>query len=160
MARYNAWQNNELIKVADDLTETELRRDRQARFKSIYGTFNHALWYDRIWMSRFTPAVDTPPGTIDASDDLFGDWNKFKQARYTLDEAIVAWTQEVQDDWFLGKVTWLSTIKGGMATTGRQIAVTDLFTYQAHCRGVLHGMLSAAGATPGLPNYWLLSVQT
>lgn len=160
MARYNAWQNADLVAVADLLSESERRRDRQVRFKSIHGTFNHALWYDRIWMSRFSDRVEIPPGTIDTSSDLCTDWDKLKKARHALDEAIGHWAQEVEEKWFHGQLTWLSTIKGGMVTTGRHIAVTDLFTYQTHCRGMLHGMLAASGAKTGYPNYWLLPEPT
>jgi uncharacterized damage-inducible protein DinB len=53
MARYGAWQNENLASAADKPPDSATREDRGAFFGSIFGTLNHLLWADRIWMSRF-----------------------------------------------------------------------------------------------------------
>ena len=54
MARYNLWQNNNLVSAATRIGPAARQRDRGAFFGSIEKTFFHVCWADRIWMSRFT----------------------------------------------------------------------------------------------------------
>ena len=61
MARYNAWQNNQLIDTLDVMDESAILQDRGAFFGSILKTLSHALWGDTIWMGRFY-------GPVTASD--------------------------------------------------------------------------------------------
>ena len=53
MARYNRWQNAELTKSLEVLSDAELRAERGAFFGSIFKTVNHLLWGDTLWISRF-----------------------------------------------------------------------------------------------------------
>ena len=53
MARYNMWQNENLIKAASGLDQTARQTERGAFFGSIEKTFSHLLWGDGIWLSRF-----------------------------------------------------------------------------------------------------------
>ena len=54
MARYNAWANLRLYKMAGALPEELYRREVGVYFKSLHGTLNHLLVTDRIWMRRLT----------------------------------------------------------------------------------------------------------
>jgi len=54
MAQYNHWMNLKLYAVCAEMSDQQRREDRGAFFKSIYGTLNHLLVGDRIWMGRFT----------------------------------------------------------------------------------------------------------
>jgi uncharacterized damage-inducible protein DinB len=54
MARYNAWANVRLYKMAGALPEELYRREVGVYFKSLHGTLNHLLVTDRIWMRRLT----------------------------------------------------------------------------------------------------------
>ncbi|MEM7454607.1 MAG: DinB family protein, partial [Planctomycetota bacterium] len=53
MARYNAWQNDGLRAAFRELPLAVLEEERDAFFGSIFGTANHLLWGDAMWMSRF-----------------------------------------------------------------------------------------------------------
>ena len=57
MARYNAWQNAQLIPVLEAIGHDALLEDRGGFFGGILATANHLLWGDTIWMSRFDPSV-------------------------------------------------------------------------------------------------------
>jgi len=76
MARYNAWQNGSLIAAASALDEAARRADRGAYFASIHGTFNHLLWADEMWLSRFTGSARPGCGIKD-SPRLVEDWDEF-----------------------------------------------------------------------------------
>jgi uncharacterized damage-inducible protein DinB len=43
LARYNAWQNNQLREVLKEMPFAELTADRGAFFGSMFGTMNHIL---------------------------------------------------------------------------------------------------------------------
>lgn len=54
LSRYNSLANRRLYDVCSLLSDVELKQTRPAFFKSIYGTLNHIMIGDRIWMGRFT----------------------------------------------------------------------------------------------------------
>ena len=51
MARYNLWQNENLVKAANELSVVERQKERGAYFGSVEKTFSHILWGDRLWLS-------------------------------------------------------------------------------------------------------------
>lgn len=60
MARYNAWANLRLYKMAGALPEELYRREVGVYFKSLHGTLNHLLVTDRIWMRGLLAKAVTP----------------------------------------------------------------------------------------------------
>ncbi len=66
MARYNMWQNAGLMEAADTLGDDDRKADRGAFFGSIFGTFNHLLWGDTTWMSRFDGWAKPDAGYLEA----------------------------------------------------------------------------------------------
>jgi uncharacterized damage-inducible protein DinB len=62
LARYNRWMNDKLYGLAATLSDEARKRDGGAFFKSIYGTLNHLLLADRVWLARFT-GVTVPEDT-------------------------------------------------------------------------------------------------
>ena len=53
MARYNAWENDQLASVLAVLENDEPERDQGAFFGSIRATLSHLVWGDRVWLCRF-----------------------------------------------------------------------------------------------------------
>ena len=83
MARYNRWQNAELLKSLESMTDADLREDRGAFFGSIFRTVNHLLWGDTLWISRFDGG-EGPAQT----DDQDGHNRWCENARRMVDGAI------------------------------------------------------------------------
>lgn len=52
MARYNLWQNTQFVAAADGLDDAARRQERSAFFGSIFGTLNHLLSADLIFMPQ------------------------------------------------------------------------------------------------------------
>ncbi|NRA88871.1 MAG: damage-inducible protein DinB [Rhizobiales bacterium] len=148
MAKYNLWQNQNLLETADTLTAADREKDRGAFFGSIQNTFSHILWGDTVWLSRFT---DTPIsiGGIPESTDLIENWGDFKNKRQSFDAQIFQWAKEVSTDWFEGDLSWFSGAVGRDVTKPKKLLVIQLFNHQTHHRGQIHAMLTAAGAKPG-----------
>lgn len=159
MARYNRWQNDNLLTAASQLTDADRQAPRGAFFGSIQQTFSHLLWADRAWIGRFTDTA-LPGGGIADSVSLIEDWGSFRQDRAQMDQRIIEWADTVAPDWFAGEISWFSGALGRQMTRPRRELVAQLFNHQTHHRGQIHAMLTAAGARPGdtdlpfMPDEW------
>jgi uncharacterized damage-inducible protein DinB len=147
MARYNRWQNQNLYGCADGLSDEERRRARGAFFGSIHGTFNHLVWGDCMWMSRFTD-VTRPPGGVKDSAEIFETWDDLKRERAALDETIVAWADKLNASWLDGDLVYFSGASRRDMAKPKWLAVTHMFNHQTHHRGQVHCMLTQAGGKP------------
>lgn len=148
MARYNRWQNRNLVAAADGLSAAERDRDRGAFFRSISETFSHLLWGDTIWMSRFDGGEGVRVG-IPESTGMARDWQGFKRARAAMDARIMAWCRVAGPEDIAGDLEWYSGAAGRQMSKPRAICLMQLFNHQTHHRGQIHAMLTASGARPG-----------
>ncbi|MCQ0092470.1 damage-inducible protein DinB [Roseovarius sp. M141] len=148
MARYNLWQNGSLLSAADGLGDDVRRQERGAFFGSIFGTLNHLLWADLIWMSRFDGGAP-PEGGIDASPGLLADWHAYCAARAQADKRILGWADRLNPEDLAGDLTWVSGATGREMARPMGLCAVHLFNHQTHHRGQVHAMLTAAGARPG-----------
>ena len=147
MARYNMWQNENLIKAASGLDQIARQAERGAFFGSIEKTFSHLLWGDGIWLSRFEGRVQ-PANYKSDHMAMIETWDKFQEERTALDWQILDWARGVPSEWFEGDLTWYSGMTGQTATRPRKMLAIQLFNHQTHHRGQIHAMLTAAGAKP------------
>ena len=155
MARYNLWQNTNVVEAADSLDEAARNLDRGAFFGSIRGTLNHLLWADRSWMSRFD-GWTRPKGGIPTSSENANDWNTFKHDRVVDDTRILDWALRVYVGDMDGPLTWYSGLMQSDVSRPKWICVQHFFNHQTHHRGQIHAMLTAAGARPGDTDLFLM----
>jgi uncharacterized damage-inducible protein DinB len=94
MARYNAWANVRLYKMAGALPEELYRREVRVYFKSLHGTLNHLLVTDRIWMRRIT-GEGSHPNKLNAI--AFDDFASLQAARTSEDLRIVNYIEHLQE---------------------------------------------------------------
>jgi uncharacterized damage-inducible protein DinB len=90
MSRYNRWQNANLYGAAGKLTDEERRLERGAFFGSITRTFNHLIWADAIWLSRFG-AGEKPSHTAREALDAHSEWDDLCAARESMDATLQSW---------------------------------------------------------------------
>ncbi len=158
MARYNAWQNDNLYTAAASLTDEARRQNRGAFFNSIHATFCHLLWGDRMWLSRFAgmpkPSV---PGSESAR--MIEGWSELFAERRITDALIGEWAATLSPDWLAGDLTWVSGMARREFTRPTALLVMHMFNHQTHHRGQVHAMLTAAGATPHDTDLMLLEAQ-
>lgn len=147
LARYNRWQNDNLYRVADGLTEDARRLPRGAFFGSIHRTLNHILWGDMMWMSRFAD-TQKPVVALSGSVELHADWSELMRARRDFDVVIEGWADQLDSDWLSGDLTWYSGVTRSERTMPRWVLVTHMFNHQTHHRGQVHAMLTQAGGKP------------
>jgi uncharacterized damage-inducible protein DinB len=148
MAFYNAEMNRRLYAAADRLSDEERRRDRGAFWGSIHGTFNHLLWGDQIWMSRFG-GWPKPSVGIKESATLVADYEELKARRVQADARLEEWATRLQPAWLEGELTWFSGAANAERTQGKGVLLVHFFNHQTHHRGQAHALLTAAGEQTG-----------
>lgn len=159
MARYNAWQNCSLYAAADSLSEAERLKERGAFFGNIHCTLSHLVWGDRQWMSRFAPSqVEKPPTLVRTGGGNYPDWADLKQQRTAFDTVLTGWADAMDPSWLYGDLTWYSGIVKAEVTKPRWVLVTHMYNHQAHHRGQVHAMLTAAGAKPDDTDLMLMEI--
>ena len=147
MAAYNVLQNNGLCRVVQAMDEADVRADRGAFFGSIFGTLNHLLWGDLLWMSRFDGGTAQSPVIADSAAfaATVGDW---VDQRIRTDARIMTWAAGVTASDLSGDLTWFSGSLNAEVAKPTATCITHFFNHQTHHRGQLHAMLTAAGQTP------------
>ena len=148
MARYNAWQNGEHLRLVPALPDAELDRDRGAFWGGILGTLSHILWADRMWLHRLA-ALPRPEAPLAESARYVTDAATWAEARRRTDADLSAWADGLTPEDLEGDLSWNSPAAGRDITKSRAILVTHLFNHATHHRGQVHAMLTAAGLRPG-----------
>ncbi len=148
MARYNSWQNHNLLLAAETLDAPARAADRGAFFGSIQGTLSHLLWADLLWLSRFDGGVP-PEGGIAGSAQLFPDWAPYLSKRAMTDKRIMGWADRLTPEELGGEMCWVSGALGREISKPRSLCVVHFFNHQTHHRGQLHALLTGAGTRPG-----------
>jgi uncharacterized damage-inducible protein DinB len=157
MAKYNSIMNGRLYQAAGRLLDDERKKDRGAFWGSIHGTFNHLLWADMMWMSRFEPAKwQKPVVTQKESASLIADFSELAEARRDADVKIEAWASAVSKDWVAGDLTWFSGSAGREMRMQASFLVVHFFNHQTHHRGQAHALITAAGETTGDTDLFLV----
>ena len=148
MARYNHWQNENVYRVADSLSDGERRRERGAFFGSIHATLNHLLWADRIWMSRLA-GTTAPAGGIAESVSLYAQWDDLKRERKASDAVMIDWADRLDAASLASELAYYSVAIKAHVHKPKWLLVAHMFNHQTHHRGQVHCMLTQADGRPG-----------
>ena len=143
MAKYNAWANARLFRMAGALQEDLYRREVGAYFKSLHGTLNHLLVADRIWMHRLT-GVGDHPDKLNAI--LFDELPALYAARVAEDNRIIGFVQELAEP-ALEEVWDYRTLNGTPQRQRRREILAHLFNHETHHRGQAHAILTVLGVS-------------
>lgn len=141
LARYNAAANRRLYAACTTLDEAALRRDRGAFFGSIWGTLNHMMVVDRLWLTRFA-GDDAPSIGLDAAP--FSDFDALATGRLLLDAQIERFVATLTPAFLAGSIGYLS-VQGGRVEDPAAVLLLHFFNHQTHHRGQVHSLLSQAG---------------
>ena len=148
MAAYNGEMNVRLYEAAGRLSDVERKRERGAFWGSIHGTFNHLMWADHLWMSRFdgwaAPALNQKQ-----SAGLFAEFAELHCARVEADAKIIAWAGRVDEAWLDREQAWFSGSVGREVTLPRGVLMAHFFNHQTHHRGQAHALITACGEKTG-----------
>jgi uncharacterized damage-inducible protein DinB len=157
LAAYNASMNRKLYAAAAKLPHTELCADRGAFFGSLFGTLNHIIAADTLWLHRFMghpsrfhalqPLRDMPkPASL--TQQFGADLPSLLEHRTRLDEIITALAAELSDA-DLNQVLSYQNSRGTFRKHFGSL-VLHFFNHQTHHRGQASTLLSQAGIDIGV----------
>ncbi len=144
LAAYNTLANERLYDACARLPDDELRRERPAFFKSIFGTLNHIMVGDRIWLTRFEGA-EAPSTRLDAI--LYDDFEQLRAARVFEDTRIEDFAAALDEAFLEGTIEYKNN-EGIVYADPVPLLVTHFFNHQTHHRGQIHDMLTQTDVPP------------
>lgn len=139
LARYNSWANERLFDAASKLSDQDLREDRGAFFGSMFGTLNHILVADRIWMARLEQKGEEPN---DLSQVLHDELDELWAARKSEDRRIYNYVQSLDVFSLLGTINYTTTRKPTLIEQQLYPLLVHFFNHQTHHRGQAHCVLT------------------
>lgn len=145
MARYNAWENKQLMDILNEMPVSELLLDRGAFFGSIMGTVNHLLWGDMLWLSRFDPTTPPPQCTPGDAITMYSTFAAWQAQRMSTDVLITRWADGVKPEALNGDMDWYSGAMKQDFSRPISTCIIHFFNHQTHHRGQVHAMLTATG---------------
>ncbi|GAB3792786.1 DinB family protein [Dyella agri] len=158
MAGYNRWMNDKLYHAASRLDVQALHEDRGAFFGSVFGTLNHLLVADTIWLKRFAdhPAafrsldpVRGLPHPYTLAEVLYPEFDQLRAARRDMDETIIQLCAEATDDAYGQALTYRN--RSGQAFVRKfGHLMQHFFNHQTHHRGQATTLLSQSGIDVGV----------
>ena len=159
MARYNSRMNERMYEAASRIADDERRKERGAFWGSIHGTFNHLLWADRMWMSRFESSKwEKPVAAQKDSATLIAGFDQLATERKAADLMIEAWASGVDDAYLGGNLTWMSGAAGRELSMPTSFLVAHFFNHQTHHRGQAHALITACGEKTGDTDLFMVAL--
>ena len=146
LARYNAWANRRLYDAAAELSDEEYRADRGAFFRSMYGTLNHLLTADWVWMHRFTGQGPSPERLDMIHHEQLAD---LRHAREAEDKRIVGYIDGLTEADLAGTIRYRRVSTPEVFEQALAPALAHFFNHQTHHRGQAHALLTAQGLETG-----------
>ncbi|WEJ03173.1 DinB family protein [Pseudomonas sp. FJ2-5-13] len=158
MATYNQWMNRKVYDAAGTLTHAQLTLDRQAFFGSIFGTLNHLMLGDTVWLKRFAEhpanfAALAPLNGVATPSDLeqvaFPSLSELAAHRAWLDQLIIDWAHSLQEPHLDQRLRY-HNMRGLAAEKPFFGLLVHFFNHQTHHRGQVTTLLSQAGVDVGI----------
>ncbi|MCZ6841633.1 MAG: DinB family protein [SAR324 cluster bacterium] len=138
-AQFNRAINEAWLKVLAEVPFAELDADQGAFFGSIFGTLNHILLADRIWISRI---LGEPFTFNKLSDRLCGSLESLAVERKLTDEVLIDLMEGEQN---FGREIAYTNSSGAPFSQPLQQILIHLFAQQHHHRGQISQMCHERG---------------
>jgi uncharacterized damage-inducible protein DinB len=157
MADYNLWMNTRVYQAASGLDPSELHADKGAFFGSVFGTLNHILVADTIWMNRFArhprgflsmAGLDSLPYPKNLSQPLYAEFDQLRVARHAMDLMIIGFCDEALDKDYAHELAY-TDLAGRAYKNEFDSLVQHFFNHQTHHRGQVTTLLTQAGLDVG-----------
>eukprot|EP00439_Symbiodinium_sp_Y106_P088749 s1_g1285.t1 len=131
MARYNTWQNENLLATCDSLPSDALTEDRGLFFKSVLATLDHILNVDQVLL-EMTRTGKIPP--FDPNLRSHATYADFKKARSALDAEITSLCENAGETWFEDDLPRESPELGRTRLFPRWFYIAQMLNHQTHHR--------------------------
>lgn len=167
LARYNRWMNEKVYAAAARMPRADLHADRGAFFGSVFGTLNHLLVADTLWMKRFAKHdarfaslrfMASLPTPVSLAQHLYPEFAELKRARTSMDEVIIALSLEATDADYESPLTYANT-SGQVFTRRLAPLMQHVFNHQTHHRGQITTLFSQAGIDVGVTDLAIMCIE-
>jgi uncharacterized damage-inducible protein DinB len=141
-ARYDRWATERVLSAADQLPESEYRRDVGLFFKSVHGTLNHLLVAQHhLWLPRFVAGESR---RLDLGSEAEPDRGRLRAA---LLDGCDAWGRLVAglDDTRLAATLDYTTTRGQAISLPCVATLLHVFNHGTHHRGQVTAGLTMLG---------------
>ena len=153
LARYNRWMNERLYAICAELPDSTRKEDRGAAFRSIYGTLNHLLLTDRVWLGRF---LQRPFAVESLDQELYADFDELRAERAATDAEIDNWAGSLTEEALGRPFRFVSISRPQERTMPLALVAMHFFNHQTHHRGQLTTLLWQSGVDTGVTDLlWL-----
>jgi uncharacterized damage-inducible protein DinB len=157
MADYNRWMNERLYAAAATLDDAALYADRGAFFGSLFGTLNHLVVADTLWLKRFAThpvgamglaPLQHEPMPTRLAQPMGDTLAELATRRVWLDGLIADWVALLTDDDLDARLAYRNS-KDVPATRNVFALLMHVFNHQTHHRGQATTLLSQSGVDMG-----------
>ncbi len=148
---YNRWMNEKLFAAAARLSDEQRKADLGAFFKSVHESFEHVLYVDTLWLTRFRGEAVGPQ----SAGLAYPDFEALRAVRAVRDQELSDWATSLTGDWLASPYSWTS-VAGRMFTLPGFAVMSQIFNHQTHHRGQITTLLSQHGIDPGVTDIPLL----
>lgn len=164
LASYNTWMNDKLYGAARQAGDVAIHQDMRAFFGSIFGTLNHLVVADSIWLGRFSrhPAgfaalewLRSVPAPTSLDQAMFPTFEALSERRVQLDQTFTALAAELRDE-HLDSLFEYTTTKGIHGVKSFHGVLMHVFNHQTHHRGQATTLLTQLGIDVGATDLLLL----
>ncbi len=152
MACYHQWAYDRLFKVANDVSETEYRKQLGLHFSSIHLTLNHLYLVDCLWYGRFS---GTTVSFHSLDEELVKDRKDLEIAIMQQANRWVKLIMEFRSE-FPKTLTFIN-LKGSKVSMSYIPTLTHAFNHGTHHRGQISAVLTQIGLpAPEMDLYYYL----
>jgi uncharacterized damage-inducible protein DinB len=145
-AGFNSWANRRIYRACEQIGESAVCKDRPAFFGSIFGTLNHLLLVDILYMDRLR-GRKTRFKRLD--ETICAEYGALREQQFAMDAEYADYLGELEPQALAGSVTFTTLLSEAQVwTVPMRIYLTNLFQHQAHHRAQIHNMLSQCAIDP------------
>lgn len=163
MARYNQWMNARLLELMAAHTDADFHANTGAFFGSVWGTLNHLIVADLIWMGRLSghatgtalSAAKALPQPTGLNDALYSELSAFAPVRREMDDLWLSYIEGLSDADLETPITY-RRVNGDAHTKPLGLVLSHVFNHQTHHRGQITTLLSQMGLDIGVTDVLVL----
>lgn len=141
LAEYNIWGNAIIFRALEAIPEEILKQDRGVYFVSLFGTLNHLLFAQKLWLHRLI-GTPKPKGITERFAETLGG---LKAINSELQGQLLEFVKKVDKEGLRQEITFTSVPEGHTYVFTVENILFHLFNHQTQHKGQLTALIEQAG---------------
>jgi len=152
-AEYNQLMNQRIFRSAAQLSDDDLKKDCGAFFKSVFGSLNHIMVGDIVWLKRFATHSSSQaalsyvvnlekPKSLDSF--IHPNLSDLEKERIKIDEAMIQWIENLSEQNITECISY-ENMAGKPFQKQYSSLISHLFLHQIHHTGQITTLISQFG---------------